>query len=151
MADQIFTIKTLEDLIGFFKRAKAACDRQCSCNANLSPSSPTALKTRPDHHCSRSLFASHARYRRLCVTGSVYVSIFAPSGHYRLCPHREHDSPLHACPDGHCRTLTFRPRPAMNDSCVEVSASRGSQCPPGFPPAETPSRPKSRKRADVPA
>jgi hypothetical protein len=25
------------------------------------------------------------------------------------------------------------------------------QCPPGFPPAETPSRPKGRKRADVPA
>jgi hypothetical protein len=36
----------------------------------------------------------------------VYVSIIAPSGHYRLCPHPEHDFQLHACPDGHWRTLT---------------------------------------------
>jgi len=53
-------------------------------------------------------FSSNARCRRLRVTASVYVSIFAPSGHYRLCPLREHDSPLHACPDGQCRTLTSR-------------------------------------------
>src|ERR1700686_132219 len=36
-------------------------------------------------------FSSNPRYRRLAATGSVYVSIIAPSGHYRLCPHREHD------------------------------------------------------------
>jgi hypothetical protein len=37
---------------------------------------------------------------------------------------------------------------------VRVSGIKGqsvSQCPPGFPPVETPSRPKGRKRADVPA
>jgi starvation-inducible DNA-binding protein len=35
------------------------------------------------------------------------VSIIAPSGHYRFCPHRQHDFQRHSCPDGHRRTLTF--------------------------------------------
>jgi hypothetical protein len=35
------------------------------------------------------------------------VSIIAPRGHYRWCPHREHDLQLHACPDGQRRTLTI--------------------------------------------
>ena len=48
-------------------------------------------------------FPSRPRYRRLGVTASVYVPIIAPNGHYRLCPHREHDFPLHLCPDGHPR------------------------------------------------
>jgi hypothetical protein len=42
----------------------------------------------------------------------VYVSIISPSGHYRLCPHREHAFHLPTCPDGHPRTLTLSPRPA---------------------------------------
>ena len=35
------------------------------------------------------------------------MSIIAPRGHYRWCPHRELDLRLHACPDGQRRTLTL--------------------------------------------
>jgi hypothetical protein len=35
------------------------------------------------------------------------VSIIAPRGHYRWCPHREDDLQLQACPDGQRRTLTW--------------------------------------------
>src|SRR5215469_5448434 len=51
-------------------------------------------------------FSSSDRYCRFVVTGCVQVSIIAPRGHYRLCPHREHDFQSHACPDGQRRTLT---------------------------------------------
>src|ERR1700740_2998668 len=52
-------------------------------------------------------FSSSDRYCRLVVTACVYVSIIAPCGHYRCCPHREDDLELHACPDGQRRTLTY--------------------------------------------
>src|SRR4029077_20286784 len=42
--------------------------------------------------------------------------------------------------------LQFRPRPATNDGCVEVSAFRVSRCPLGFPRAERPSTPKQETR-----
>jgi hypothetical protein len=50
----------------------------------------------------------------------VYVSIIAPSGHYRFCPHRQHDFQRHSCPDGHRRTLTevYEPRGQQK---IEVS------------------------------
>src|ERR1700746_2797258 len=55
-------------------------------------------------------FSSSDRYCRLVVTACVYVSIIAPCGHYRCCPHREDDLELHACPDGQRRTLTSSPQ-----------------------------------------
>src|SRR4029077_12230849 len=65
-------------------------------------------------------FSSSVRYCRLVGTGCVYVSIIAPRGHYRCCPHRELDLRLHACPDGQRRTLTLIPSLGLGFVRVEI-------------------------------